>query len=174
VVDDVEEFLGFHATDDVRATVRWLVDNGYVFARYDGGSSGLSAFGSSFVYIGDAEVAVTVDKSQWYLDISATPGAASLQFDLLVAAFRGLPYWELFPINRSRDRPARLPEQLPPGVVWRDTLPQVLAWLARTDAAEVAAAAKLAQNQRFAGTWPESQTARKLTSAWRAQGMPLP
>jgi hypothetical protein len=62
VAEDVEAFLRQLAPEDMQATVRWMLEHGYVLAgRFP--AAGLSTFGSSLTYTGDAEVTVTVDRS---------------------------------------------------------------------------------------------------------------
>ena len=90
----VEDFMQRYAPDDVRTTVRWLVDIGYELALSQIGASDWDA---SFVYAGEAEVHVGVERSQWYLDIAPAPGMQPIQYDLLVAAQRGHNYWDCFP-----------------------------------------------------------------------------
>jgi hypothetical protein len=169
--DEVDALLRGFAPDDVRTTVTWLLDHGYVLADQRP-ATGLGTFGSSVVYSGQAEVTVTVDRSQWYLDIAQVRGAESYDYDLLVAAHSGRPYWECFPWVGKREWRVPLPRQLPPGVSWLDTLPAVLAWLANED--DIASAVKIARDQRLVASHPESATAKRLRRAWRAAGMPLP
>lgn len=172
VADEVESFLRGFAPDDVRATIAWLLDHGYALSAQHPAKE-LNTFGSLMVYSGDAEVTVTVDKGQWYMDIARVPGANRHDFGLLLPASRGRPYWECFPsAEAAGDLP--LPAQLPPGVSWHDTLPTVLAWLAAKDETEIAAAVALAADQRYAVTWPTSRKARQLRRVWRDRGLPLP
>ncbi len=133
---------------------------------------GLNTFGTSLTYTAAAQVIVTVDRSQWYMDIAPTPGAKTHFFDILLAASSGRPYWECLPPLPLRDWRMPLPKQLPPGVAWRDTLPAVLAWLASE--ADIAAAVRLAKDQRVVALFPETSKAKKLRRAWRANGEPLP
>jgi len=67
-----EEFIERFATDDVRAAVYWLLDNGYMLA---GSQIATSDWSAALVYSGDAEVHVGVERSQWYLDIAPAPGS---------------------------------------------------------------------------------------------------
>jgi hypothetical protein len=162
----VEDYMHRYAPDDVRATVRWLVDNGYELARSQIDASDWAA---SFVYAGQAEVHVGVERSQWYLDIAPAPGMQPIQYDLLVAASRGHNYWDSFP-GVGSDPPGAA-RQLPPGLSWRNTLPAVLAWIGRQDVAEAVARVS---DQRYLLMWPESHKAKQLRRVWRAQGLPLP
>lgn len=109
---------------------------------------------------------MSVDRSQWFLDVSPEPGANPLQFDLLVAAQRGQPYEECYPeLGTPRPLVASLPKQIPE-LSWREALPEVLRWIAETD---VAGPVALAQDQRFVVSWPDSPTAKKIRRNWRAQ-----
>jgi hypothetical protein len=162
----VEDYMHRYAPDDVRATVRWLVDNGFELARSQIDASDWAA---SFVYAGEAEVHVGVERSQWYLDIAPAPGMQPIQYDLLVAASRGHNYWDSFP-GVGSDPPGAA-RQLPPGLSWRNTLPAVLAWIGRQDVAEAVARVS---DQRYLLMWPESHKAKQLRRVWRAQGLPLP
>ena len=155
------------ATDDVRAAVHWLLNNGYQLARSQIGASDWSA---SLVYTGDAEVHVGVERSQWYLDIAPAPGEPPIQYDLLVAAQRGQTYWDCFPSDVGFDLPGHA-RQLPPGLSWRNTLPDVLAWIGGHD---VAGAVARALDQRYVVMWPDSHKAKHLLRSWRAQGLPTP
>lgn len=62
--------------------IAWLSANGYTLSS----QRGESTFGSQFVYTGGAEVLLTVDRSQWMLDVAPRPGAEAWQYDLLIAA----------------------------------------------------------------------------------------
>jgi len=89
----VDEFLRTHAPDDVRDAIGWLTTNGYPLTSHEGAST----FGAQFVYRGDAEVLITVDRSQWMLDIAPKAGTKAWQYDLLIAAHKGKPYGAVFP-----------------------------------------------------------------------------
>jgi hypothetical protein len=160
-----DEFIQRFATDDVRAAVRWLLDNGYQLFRSQIGASDWS---SSFVYAGDAEVHVGVERSQWYMDIAPAPGVPPIQYDLLVAAQRGQTYWDCFPSGMGFGRPGQ-DRQLPPGLSWRSTLPDVLAWIGGHEVAEAVARAR---DQRYVAMWPDSHKAKQLLRSWRARGLP--
>lgn len=163
--DAVDVFLLRYATDDVRAAVAWLVRNEYALIRSE---VGLSDWYALFVYSGDVELRVVVERSQWYLDISASPGASPIQYDLLLVAQRGQTYWDCFPEPAMTERRW---DQLPPGISWRETLPDVLAWIRSHD---IAGPVALAQDQRYARMWPHSQKAKQLRRTWRANGLPTP
>jgi len=174
VVVEADAFLRKFAPADVRATVAWLLDQGYVLSGQSPATL-LGTFGSSLVYSGEFEVTVTVDRSQWYMSIALAPDEESHYFDHLLAASSGRPFWECFPsVGQSdqRDRQLPLPEQLPPGVVWRESLPEVLAWLAREQ--DVAAAIALARDQHLFVERPTSDEALRLRRAWQEAGLPLP
>lgn len=145
---DVDEFLRTHAPTDVQDTVGWLATQGYALASHEGEST----FGATFVYAGDAEVRITVDKSQWYLDVAPRPGAQAWAYDLLIAAREGEEYGAVFPRTGSRSWRDPLPDQLPEGVRWRETLPGILQWLSD----EVGPAVERALRQRHALMWPRN------------------
>jgi hypothetical protein len=162
--DAVDDFLLKWATDDVRAAIAWLLDNGYTLTDSEVGSS---TWHARLVYSGEVELRVVVERAQWLLDISPTPGARPFPYDLLLAAQRDQAYWDCHPDIRPDEKPY----QLPPGISWRETLPDVLAWI-RTD--DIARPVARALDQRFASMWPDSNKAKKLRRTWRANGLPTP
>lgn len=146
----VDEFLHTYAPADVQDTVAGLSANGYALAAQKGDST----FGAQFVYEGRAEVRITVDRSQWLLDVAPRPSSKGWQYDLLLAARRGLEYGALFPKTGARVLGAPLPEQLPAGASWRETLPDILQWIGRDT---VPATVDRARQQRFALMWPRKK-----------------
>jgi hypothetical protein len=104
------------------------------------------------VLLSKSVVRIAVDRSRWYLDIAPMLGREPIQFDLLVSAHRGKDYAECFP-HWSRAVGSELPTQLPPGIIWRETLPDVLDWISGTYDVETAAAR--ANRQRYAQMWPD-------------------
>jgi hypothetical protein len=160
-----QEFIQRFATDDVRSTVHWLVTNGYELTQAEVGASDWFA---SFVFKdGDTEVYVQVERSQWFLQIRLEPARPPIDYDLLAVAQRGQTYWETFPTN-----PPVALRQLPPGLSWRQTLPDVLAWIATGH--DVTRAVARVQDQRYVVMWPTSNKAKRLLRTWRAQGLPTP
>jgi hypothetical protein len=156
-----EDLIDKFAPADVRDTVRWLKDHRFVMA---GSDPDRGTFGSRWVFAREAtEVHVTVDRSQWVLDIVPHRGGHPIQYDLLVAAQRGQDYRNCFPQNGDEHQ-AGLDSQLPPGVSWHHTLPQVLTWL-NSDAYD-AAAVERARDQRYVRMWPDSPKARRLLRSW--------
>jgi hypothetical protein len=146
----IGEFLHTYAPADVQDTVAWLSTNGYALVAQNGDST----FGAQFVYEGDAEVRITVDRSQWFLDVAPRPGSHPWPYDLILAARQGLDYGELFPGTGPRLLGDPLPEQLPIGVSWRETLPDILQWV---DGETVTALVDRAGQQRFALMWPRKK-----------------
>jgi hypothetical protein len=138
---EIDDFLQRSAPDDVRATIVWLSASGYTLSSHRGEST----FGAQFVYAGQAEVLITVDRSQWMLDVAPRPGAQAWQYDVLIAAQSGQPYGEVFPETGSRSPGDPLPDQLPEGVSWRETLPGILQWV---DGEGVSAAVERALRER--------------------------
>jgi len=104
-------------------------------------------------------VHVTVDRSQWLLDIVPDRSGHPIQYDLLVAAQQGQDYRDCFP-QPDHEHAEGLPSQLPPGVSWLHTLPQVLTWL--DSEAYTAVAVERARDQRYVRMWPDSPKARLL------------
>ncbi len=185
VAEAVDAFLRREAPDDVRATVGWLFEQGYELSYSD---LERGSFGASLVFVGDAEIHIYADRSQWTMDVAANPGEEPVHLDLLVAAQRGRPYWECFPSTEdtevateaegaedgegAEERPYPVLErQLPPGLSWRDTLPDLLAWLKSTDVSEPVARA---QDERFVVMWPDSPKTKRLRREWRMEGRPTP
>jgi len=171
VSEEVDEFLRRFAPEDVRAAVEWLLGQGFVLTGRSP-QTRLGTFGSSLTYTGDATVIITVDRSQWHMDVAPPSGAKAIGLDLLIAAQAGRPYWEVFAATDLRAGQPNLPSQLPPGVSWREKLPTVLTWLATTE--HLAVSVALARDQRFAVTWPDSAKAKALRRTWRARDMPVP
>lgn len=149
VVEDlqVDEFLQRFAPGDVLETIAWLSANRYTLSSHRGEGT----FGAQFVYTSDAEVLIIVDRSQWMLNVAPSPGAKAWQYDLLIAAQLGQPYGEVFPTVGSRSVGDPLPEQLPEGVSWRETLPGVLQWV---KADEVETGVDHARLERDRLMWP--------------------
>lgn len=147
-VEDVEvdAFLQRAAPGDVRDTLAWLSANGYALSAHRGDST----FGAQFVYTGGSKVVVTVDRSQWMLDVAARPDAETWQYDLLIAAQAGQPYGDVFPTVGARSVADPLPEQLPESLSWRETLPRVLEWVGSND---VRAGVEQARRERADLTW---------------------
>jgi hypothetical protein len=184
VDEAVDAFLRRLAPDDVRATAEWLFEQGYELSYSD---LERGSFGASLVFVGDAEIHVYADRSQWTMDVAAHPGEEPVHLDLLVAARRGRPYWECFPSTEdtahpeggqsaegpeNAERPDDAPDrQLPPGISWRDTLPDLLTWLQATDVSEPVARA---QDERFVVMWPDSPKTKRLRREWRMEGRPTP
>ena len=124
----ITELVDRSAPRDVRDAAAWLSANGYTLDSHRGAGT----FGAQLVYRGEARVVITVDRSQWMLDVAPSPDADAWQYDLLIVAQSARPYGEVFP----RVDPTSLgstPEQLPEGVSWRATLPGVLRWVGNHD-----------------------------------------
>jgi hypothetical protein len=147
---EIDEFLSAYAPADVQDTNAWLSANGYALVDQKGDST----FGAQFVYEGDTEVRITVDRSQWILDVAPSRGSKTWQYDLLLAARRGLDYGALFPETGARASGDPLPEQLPAGVSWRETLPDILQWVG---GGAVPALVDRALRQRFELMWPHKK-----------------
>lgn len=146
----VDEFFRAYAPADVQHTVAWLVSRGYVLDSQDG----TNTFGALFVFEGDSVVQIIVDRSQWSLDVAATPAAEFWHYDLLLAAQSGQEYGRRFPGVGTRTLDGHLPKQLPEGVSWRETLPGLLHWIQASDVTELVTEA---QQQRSTLMWPRSR-----------------
>lgn len=143
----VEDFLRSRAPSDVQDTVAWLTDNGYTLTSSDG----LSIVGSRFVYSGEAEVRILVDRGQCYLELAPRPGAKAWQYDLLVAARDDPAHQVLIHPAGAKGWGPPFPEQLPEGVSWRETLPDILRWVQNDTT--VASAVDRAERERFIRMW---------------------
>lgn len=146
----VSQFFRTHAPTDVQHTLAWLSSSGYVLVSQEG----TNTFGAVFVFEGDCVVQISVDRSQWSLDVAVTPAAAPWQYDLLLAAQSNQEYAQQFPWVGTRPAGAALPKQLPDGVSWRETLPGILRWIQAGDVTESIAAAL---QQRSALMWPRNR-----------------
>ncbi len=144
--DQAGLLLAAKAPMDVQETIGWLLVNGYKLAAHDGGDT----FGAQLLYDGPSQVRVTVDRSQWMLEIAAESGSELIQYDLAIVADSGVTYGERFPDTGQRSQTAQFPDQLPVGVSWFATLPQLLDWIRQPGALE---AAEVARRQRDALMW---------------------
>ena len=123
----VREFVEQEAPDDVRAVVHWLEREGYLLTRTDGGASGWFA---KVVYTRRCEVTIYVERGQWYLDVAAEPGRAPIWYGYAYPASIGGEVEDAFGYDWADEPKGRpLPRQLPPGISWAETLPDVLEWL---------------------------------------------
>jgi len=143
---EADEFIRSHAPEDVQATVAWLQANGYSLSSQCGDNN----FGARFVFVGAAEVHITVDRSQWFLDVACEPGARSWQYDLLLVARSGQTYGTTFPAESATAVERQPRRQVPDGVSWYQTLPDVLGWVRGPGVGE---AIERASRQRFALMW---------------------
>ena len=127
------------APDDVKHTLRWLLDRGFsiVEARRPEG------MGSYLVrLLGPVGVLIKRDRGQWMLDFDFG-GAERFDLDIVLDAMRGLATWET-----TRDPGLPLSDQLPPGVSWIEAVPEAVDWLKDTpEAPTLLRAAKDARGQ---------------------------
>ena len=147
---EVDAFLQRSAPGDVRDTIAWLSANGYALSS----QTGQGTFGAQFVYMAGAKVVVTVERSQWMLDVAPRHDAEAWQYDLLIAAQAGQPYRDVFPKIGARSVGDPLPEQLPEGVSWRETLPGILRWVGGD---EVRSGVDRARDERDRLMWARTQ-----------------
>ncbi len=115
------------ATDDVAATLDWLMGHGFRVSRTMGGKS--ESFGNVLVEFarGLTLVVITRDRGQWTIDIGRDRATHGLH--MLATAMSGT---EADPgPKRSFGDP--LPSQLPDGARWRRLVPQAIEWLESGD-----------------------------------------
>jgi len=166
-VNAVREYVESRATDDVRATLQWLDEAGYVLTGSRGGTG--EAFGNAvLVLTGRCEVTIVLERDQWFLDVAPGPGAEPIQYDLLLPAYEGRDYAEYYTGPAAASEPGEVsrPEQLPPGVSWRETLPPVLEWI---NGPGVSQAVADVADQRYVYMWPTSHKARDIRRRRRRQ-----
>jgi hypothetical protein len=122
-MDPVREYIEQVAGGDVRAALAWLDGAGFRITKSQGGRG--ESFGNALlVFSGDVDVQILRDRGQW--DIAVAPRRDGHWYSLAVlAAAQDGRDWEPCELDSS----AALPDQLPPGIVWRQSLPVVLEWL---------------------------------------------
>jgi len=122
-MDPVRTYVEENAGSDVRATLAWLDDAGFRITESLGGRG--ESFGNALlVFSGDVDVQIVRDRGQW--DITVAPQCDGRWYSLAVlAAAQAGHDWE----PPERNPSAALPDQFPPGIVWRQTLPSALEWL---------------------------------------------
>lgn len=148
-MDSVLEYVDTVANDDVRATLRWLDAAGYRVTSSAGGPT--ESFGNAFlVFTGRREVEIIRDRGQWMIGISLAPGGERIWLDVLAAARKGVA-WAPPPHRQSLSSP--IPGQLPVGVSWGASLPDVLGWLDEPGAEEVAKAATVKARDLMRRWW---------------------
>jgi hypothetical protein len=127
-VPDGFDYAMEKAPRDVRAALRWLIEQGARITSEHGGAT--ESFGDVAVEfsLADATVSVVRDRHQWMMDIKADR-MPSFDLDLIHQARMGTARW-------TRGGHADLPEQLPAGVSWAQELPHTLEWLRATTDAE--------------------------------------
>ncbi len=103
------------------------IEAGGIFACVSVERGGQSeGFGNVLVEfaLNDAVIVIARDRTQWMLDVGVVT-CPPFDLDLVCRAQNGHDHWEQW-----GDRP--LPDQLPPGVSWRDELPRAIGWLRST------------------------------------------
>jgi hypothetical protein len=115
------------ATDDVAATLDWLMGHGFGVSRTIGGKA--EPFGNVLVELtrGLTVVVTTRDRGQWTIDIGR--GGATHGLHIVATAVTG---------TEAKPGPKRcfgnpLPDQLPDGDRWRRLVPQAIDWLESGD-----------------------------------------
>jgi hypothetical protein len=116
------------ATPDVAALLRWLGGNGFSVVHERGGRG--ESFGNVRV---DFErrglvVRITLDRSQWMLDVQPPAGDSFGLHVALTAIDDDDP-----PVPEQRDTRDPLPDQLPEDVSWAVEVPRLIDWLENGD-----------------------------------------
>jgi hypothetical protein len=128
-VEDVREYMLARATADVATTLGWLASEDFTVVQQGGGA--LEAFGNAQVEFqrNQVRVRITLDRSQWVLDI-APPGSEFMHLDYLLAT-KGKD-------DATRRDPAVAVEtstaQSPP---WSQALPELIEWIDVDDRTEL-------------------------------------
>jgi hypothetical protein len=129
--DEVFRYAVEVSNPDVRATLTWLDEGGFVLAESSGGRE--EAFGNvSLLFTGSAQVRVVHDRSQWDLAIGSAASGRLYGLAVLTAA-RDSAVWQYPALI-----PGELPTQLPPGLSWHEELPSVIEWLQQAGATDQA------------------------------------
>jgi hypothetical protein len=155
---DPRAYANTQATTDVTRTLQWLEVNDFRLRRAHGGPG--ESFGNVLLEYERSGTSIVVvrDRGQWLLDVSPSPREPPMEYGILVAAAEGRDFRDY------AHTPGALPEQLPEGVVWHQTLPKVLDWLAGPDTREAIAEAA---DQKWVHMWPDSRKARDIQRRWR-------
>lgn len=111
------------ATEDVAETIRWLLRDGFELVEERGGRA--ESFGNVLLRMqrGSSAIRVVRDRSQWLCDVESSGWTGEQALGVLVTAMRGQPPTHEYPMPDEG-----MPEQLPPGGVWSQLVPEVLAW----------------------------------------------
>jgi hypothetical protein len=133
LMEDAVAYMFTKAPADVAVTFAWLGESGFTVRSHRGGHD--APFGNVVVELRreDLGVKICMDRSQWTVEV-APPGHEYVYLVQLLTAMEGT--------NPNRkDESGPLQRQLPVGVLWRSTVPMVIAWIEsgdRTDAIESA------------------------------------
>jgi hypothetical protein len=140
---DALEYIDSRAPEDVRRAISWLQEEGWQPASASGGVG--APFGDILIeFIGNRTgVRIIQDRSQWVMDVRPTGCSEWFDFGILLDTMTGREEWT---------SGHELPSQLPPGVDWANTLPEVLAWLSSTS--NIASKIRETRLKRFRARFP--------------------
>jgi hypothetical protein len=105
-------------------TLDWLEATGWRAQEASGGPpdwAGNSGLAVEYAR-GESRISIARDRGQWLMDIRPAGWKRSVDLGIIRDTIQGRKDW-------SGPMPLPLPEQLPPGVVWRIELPVALEWL---------------------------------------------
>lgn len=151
VIRETMKYVEGCALSDVLSTLSWLGTNDWQPVNAQGGSS--ESMGDVLVEFAkdDACITITRDRSQWLMSLRPSGWSDKFDLDIILDTINGRDDWQ--PIARP------LPEQLPPGVSWAETLPQALGWLAGHD--DGARVLKGMQRKRSRSLFPSARPDRE-------------
>ena len=101
------------------------------------------------MFAGSRQVTITRDRGQWIIGVALDRGGKDIALDVLNSA-RLAQEW--MP-SAHHAGGASLPKQLPDGLPWFPTLPQVVSWLEEPGAEAEARAADKRAGQRMLMWW---------------------
>ena len=135
------------ASTDVLSTISWLRTKGWRPVSARGGPS--ESFGDVLVEFakGDGRITITRDRSQWQMSLRPAGWSDRFDLDIILDTINGRTDWQA---QEPFARP--LPGQLPPGVAWAESVPQVLEWLDSHD--DAAGLLKEMQQKRSRSLFP--------------------
>jgi hypothetical protein len=120
------DYIASKAPEDVLLTMAWLRDNGWHLTR---ASVWEESFGNAVAEFrkADVEVQIVRDRGQWMVSVRLSTWDDWTDLALVLDAKSGRTQWDEPSGNPSDNN------QLPVGVKWAETLPDVVKWLATTE-----------------------------------------
>jgi hypothetical protein len=154
VISEAMKYVEGCAPNDVLSTLSWLGTNDWQPVNAQGGSS--ESFGNVLVEFAkdDGRITITRDRSQWLMSLRPSGWSDKFDLDIVLDTINGRDDWQA---GEPFARP--LPEQLPPGVSWAETLPQALEWLSSHD--DGARVLKRIQLKRSRSLFPGARRERR-------------